>query len=304
MLIKPLTLLLYTALAILLSSCASTPIEKAASSKLAIKQIVLISIDGLRPDAIKQDNAPNLFKLTQSGLYYPNAKTIQRSVTLPSHTSMLTGLDSEQHNITKNKSLPGYIAFPTLLQILKSQGMKTAALFSKKKLGFLFPPDSVDYIYGPAQKNIDYHQTDAIQLATEFERIWRKQAYHLTFIHIREPDRYGHKHGWMSNEYLNQAIPLADQAIGKIVSSIKNSPQANTTLLIITSDHGGKDKTHWQNRAEDLTIPWIASHPQLAPETLTAAEVTIYDTAPTILYLLDVPIPDGWDGRIIPRFQH
>lgn len=301
--IKPLKLFLHTILAILLSSCASVPSEKIVSGKLAIEHIVLISIDGLRPDAINMDNASNLYQLTQTGLYYPKASTIQRSVTLPGHISLLTGLDSKQHHITENNLLPGYLDFPTILQIVKSQGHKTAALYAKTKLGFLFPPDSVDYIYGPGQNDIDYHHTDANGLATEFVRVWSKQAYRLTFIHIREPDRYGHKYGWMSDEYLNQSVPLADQAIGKIVNTIKSSPQAATTLLIITADHGGKDKKHWYHRPEDLTIPWIASHPQLAPETLTNTQVTIYDTAPTILHLLGAPIPDGLDGHIIERFQ-
>lgn len=301
--IKSLKLFLYTILAILLSSCASVPSEKIALNKLAIEHIVLISIDGLRPDAIHKDNASNLYQLTQTGVYYPNASTIQRSVTLPSHTSLLTGLDSKQHHITENKLLPGYLEFPTILQIIKSQGNKTAAFYAKSKLGFLFPPDSVDYSYGPGQNDIDYNQADADSLATEFARAWSQQVYRLAFIHIREPDQYGHKYGWMSDEYLNQSIPLADRAIGKIINAIKSSPQAASTLLIITADHGGKDKTHWYHRPEDLTIPWIASHPQLAPETLTNTQVTIYDTAPTILYLLRAPVPDGLDGRIIERFQ-
>jgi predicted AlkP superfamily pyrophosphatase or phosphodiesterase len=189
------------------------------------------------------------------------------------------------------------------LQLARSQGKKTAAFYSKEKLTYLFPPDSIDYAFGPGQSNIKYHQTNADQLATEFTRQWRKQDFHLTFIHIREPDTFGHKFGWMSHQYLRQAVPIADQAIGKIVSSIRNSPQADSTLVIITADHGGKDKSHWYGFPEELTIPWIAVHSSLPPETLTNTSVNITDTAPTILYLLGVPIPAGIDGRVIQRFK-
>jgi len=297
------TLIVSVVLSVLLSSCTVTPSGNVESSTPTIKHIVLISIDGLRPDAINKDNAKNLYQLSRGGLYYPKAKTIQRSVTLPSHISMLTGLGVAQHKITQNESLPGYIAFPTILQLAKLQGKKTAAFYSKKKLTYLFPPDSIDYAFGPGQNNIKYHQTNADQLATEFTRQWQKQGFHLTFVHIREPDMYGHKFRWMSDEYLHQAVPLADQAIGKIVSSIRNSPQADSTLIIITSDHGGKDKSHWHGLQEELTIPWIAIHPGLPPETLTNTSVSIADTAPTILHILGIPIPADIDGRVIQRFK-
>lgn len=277
------------------------PIEILKTAK--VEHIVLVSIDGLRPDAITEKNAPNLFKLTQSGLYYPQAQTIQRSVTLPSHTSMLTGLDSSRHNVDKNKSLPGFISHPTVMKLVHQNGQSTAALFAKKKLNFLFSSDTVDYVYGRGLNNIDFHQTYASNLATEFTRTWGKNAYNLTFIHIREPDSAGHKHGWMSDEYLNQAVTAADQAVGQIYTSITNSRFANSTMLIITADHGGKDKIHWNNNPEDLTIPWLAVHPDIKPDTRIAEQVRIYDTAPTILYLLRTPIPSELDGRIIPGIQ-
>jgi len=299
---RALRLFLLTAFAVLLSSCSSQATKYFTESKLDISNVVLISIDGLRPDAINKQNAEHLIKLTKSGLYFPNAKTIQRSVTLPSHISMLTGLDIKQHKVSKNKSLPGHLSFPTILEILKSQGKKTAALYSKKKLGFLFPPGSVDYIFGPGQNGIDYNQANANQLAAEFARIWNQQNYHFTFIHIREPDAYGHQYGWMSSEYLNQAIPLTDKAIGNIINTISKGEKANNTLLIITADHGGKDKTHWSKRPEDLTIPWIATHSQLTPETITDTQVNIVDTAPTILHLFNAPLPKGIDGQVIKNF--
>lgn len=54
--------------------------------------VLIISIDGLRPDAIFQAPMPNLIALMQTSAYTLNAQTIFPSLTLPSHTSMLTGL--------------------------------------------------------------------------------------------------------------------------------------------------------------------------------------------------------------------
>lgn len=286
-----------------LTSCTNIPFGPSPVKNPAIKHIVLVSIDGLRPDAINRSNAKNLFELSRSNLYYPEAQTIQRSVTLPSHTSMLTGLDYSRHKITTNKPLPGHVPFATVFQILKKTGKTNAAFFSKKKLGFLFHPDSLDYIYGPGQQDTKYHQTHANELSENFSHVWPKQFFNMTFIHIREPDETGHKYGWMSNEYLNQAIPAADKAIGQIYNTIKNSKHANDTLLIITADHGGKDKTHWYQRPEDFTIPWMAINPGIKPETKHGKGVYIYDTMPTILYLLGAPVPENIDGHVIPRLK-
>src|SRR5262245_4304568 len=63
-------------------------------------KLVLISIDGLRPDAIFQTSAPNLLALAQSGAYSWQAQTIFPPVTLPAHASMLCGCPVESHNLT------------------------------------------------------------------------------------------------------------------------------------------------------------------------------------------------------------
>ena len=91
--------LVYISLLVLLDACSNIPFEPAVSDRAKVTHIVLISIDGLRPDAINIKNAKNLYTLSHAGLYYPDAQTIKRSVTLPSHTSMLTGLDIEQKDL-------------------------------------------------------------------------------------------------------------------------------------------------------------------------------------------------------------
>src|SRR5689334_12837495 len=53
--------------------------------------VVVVSIDGLRPDAIARFKAPTLTRLMHEGRYSLSAQTISLSLTLPSHTSMLTG---------------------------------------------------------------------------------------------------------------------------------------------------------------------------------------------------------------------
>ena len=71
----------------------STP-EPQVGSPLpqAIEHVVLISIDGLRPDALELANTPTLDALRRAGAYSPKAQAVLPSVTLVNHASMLSGM--------------------------------------------------------------------------------------------------------------------------------------------------------------------------------------------------------------------
>src|SRR4051794_35241398 len=57
----------------------------------AITRALIISIDGLRPDVMLRADAPNLKSLYTTGSFSFWARTTPLSITLPSHTTMLTG---------------------------------------------------------------------------------------------------------------------------------------------------------------------------------------------------------------------
>src|SRR3990172_3007591 len=69
--------------------------------------VVIISLDGARPDAIQQVDAVHIKALAERGAVDWHAQTVLPSVTLPAHTSMLTGLDVDEHGVTWNDSRPG-----------------------------------------------------------------------------------------------------------------------------------------------------------------------------------------------------
>src|SRR5690242_6521552 len=67
-----------------------------------VDHVVIISIDGLRPDVLLRARAPALHSLYESGAFSFWAQTIPVAITLPSHTSMLTGVGVERHGIDFN----------------------------------------------------------------------------------------------------------------------------------------------------------------------------------------------------------
>ena len=71
------------------------------------------------------------------------------------------------------------------------------------------------------------------------------------------------------------------------------------TLIIITADHGGKEKNHKENSPLVTTIPWLAVGSQIKENYKISEQVYIYDTAPTVLNALGLPPIPNIDGKVI-----
>ena len=94
----------------------------ACSNRPATPNIILISIDSLRPDRLgiygyERDTSPNIDRLASESVVFDNAFSTT-SWTLPSHVSMLTGLYPEVHGVFKGKQRVGENA------VLCSEGLQ------------------------------------------------------------------------------------------------------------------------------------------------------------------------------------
>ncbi len=273
------------------------PTETPPPAAPKAKHVVIISVDGLRPDALDLAYTPALDSLRDKGAYSPNAQTISLSITLPSHASMLSGVTPDKHGIQWGVPYIGWpgMTGPTLLSIAHDAGYSTAMAFGKDKLNYLALPGSVDEIFGT-----DTHDTDVKNHAVEFIEAGLPT---VLFVHLPDTDRVGHAYGWMSEEQLG-AITFADGLIGEIVTALNNGGYLDSTLLIVTADHGGHGKNHGDDSPLDRTIPWLAVGPGVGHSESLTTPIDTVDTAATALYFLGLPIPDNWDGRpVLEIFQ-
>ncbi len=75
-----------------------------------VEHVIIVSIDGLRPDMMLRNNTPVMRSLMRGGSYTMWARTTEVSITLPSHVSMLTGVVPERHAIWWNiEILAGWV---------------------------------------------------------------------------------------------------------------------------------------------------------------------------------------------------
>lgn len=257
--------------------------------------VLVISIDGLRPDAIAAFPAPTLQRLAREGSFTLAASTILPSKTLPSHTSMLTGELPDQHHVLWNRAVAtpaGSIDVPTVFGVARAHGYRTAAFFSKAKFGLLQRPGTLDYSQAPGGW---FGRWSAARTATDVETYLATARPHLLFVHLPDPDAAGHRSGWMSPDY-GRAVSAADAAVERILAtSIEAHGQGNLTV-IVTADHGGHDADHGSDDPRDVTIPWIAWGRGVRGVELRETAVRTVDTASTVLWLLGLPEPTDWSG--------
>lgn len=256
------------------------------------RRVVILSIDGLRPDAIALAPMPNLETLMQSSAFSLSAQTVFPSVTLVAHTSMLTGLCPSKHGVDWNHYLPerGYAQGTDLFDIAHAAGLRTYMYVGKEKLRQITEPSSLDHF-------VFVNDRDTVlmeRLLGEFP-----QDFGILFIHFAITDGMGHAYGWLSAEQLS-VIRRADEALGLLLGELDARNLRGETLVIITADHGGHDTTHGSSLPEDMTVPWMVAGPGIQPKILTTLVHTM-DTAATAAFALGLPIPAEWDG--VPVYE-
>jgi predicted AlkP superfamily pyrophosphatase or phosphodiesterase len=262
------------------------------------RNVVIVSVDGLRPDAIDIFGASTLQRLMREGSYSLSASTIHPSKTLPSHTSMLTGQPPERHHVLWNNVATAdsdSIDLPNVFSVARRHGYRTAAFFSKAKFQPLQLAGTLDYTQAPGGL---FGRWSSKRTVADVARYLHDARPNVLFVHLTDPDAAGHGAGWMTPAY-GRAVLAADNAIARLVELSDRAYGEGNYSLIVTADHGGHDYNHGSSDPRDVTIPWIAWGKGVRPGRLEAAGIRTMDTASTALWLLGVERPSDWAGRPI-----
>jgi predicted AlkP superfamily pyrophosphatase or phosphodiesterase len=256
-------------------------------------KVLVVVFDGCRPDALAQAHTPTVDQLWHTGAYSWSAQTVAPSVTLPTHTSMWRGVTPEKHGITENVFVPTASAYPSALEIAHRSGLSTAMFTCWEELRDLSAPGNLTMSYCHEAHTDD--GTDQ-RVAGEAARYIVAEQPHLIFVYFGNIDLVGHDYGWMSDHYI-AAIEQLDQTLGTLLQTLSGAHLREDYTLLFLADHGGHERWHGSTLREDLTIPWVINGPPIKQGHEIQTPVFIHDTAATIVYLLDLPLPDVWDGK-------
>ncbi len=269
---------------------------------LASRHVLVVSVDGLRPDVALRADMPVLRALMARGAFTMYAVTTDVAITLPSHASMLTGVTPEKHGIHFNgdpgPTDPTAPAWPTLLDVAHRAGLRTALAAGKSKFSVLATPGTVDFASVPARGST---APDSAVAMTMVRWIVERRP-DVMFLHLPSLDWVGHASGWGSPAQV-VAARSPDRALGFVLRALSQTGLADSTLVIVSADHGGAGRTHGGTDARSRLIPWIAAGPGVRPgDDLTReAALTVHteDTFATACAWLGLVPPKPVDGRAV-----
>jgi arylsulfatase A-like enzyme len=143
-----------------------------------------------------------------------------------------------------------------------------------------------------------------------YATVWTQQAHHPYDPAPGQPivDFFGTgplpPDDYDLGRYLN-AVADVDRAVGRLFAGLRARGLEDETLVVVTADHGeafGDPHPTWGHGSrlydEGVRIPLMVWSPVLFPEGGRADTVAGHvDLAPTVLDLLGVEAPQGWEGR-------
>ena len=282
----------------------------AASTSMAAprraKRVVLISLDGICVAGFRQAKTPHLDTLLSAGVLSTETRVVMPSVTLPNWTSHLTGSGPEQHGVANNawtvdkyklpaieKDVDGY--YPSVFSVLK-QAIPQAKTAFYYNWGPLINPYNRQYL-----DEISYLEKDAY--IENYEKAFNflvenRETPTLVFLYSVHTDHAGHKHKWMSPEYI-KSIEEADVEIGKFLEKMKRDGLYKDTHFMFLTDHGGIEYGHGGVSTNEMIVPWGITGPGIRKGFKITEPNNTVNTAATILRLFDVEKPLPWTGEVL-----
>lgn len=252
---------------------------------------MFILIDGVRPDALDVAECPNLAGLRGRSAYTLKATSVLPSITLPCHMSIFHSVPPARHGVTTNDWQPMARPLPGLVDQAHAAGRRCAFFYNWEALRNLNLPGSLAFSY--FRDNV-YTDLDADHvIATEAVRYLATDQPDFAFVYFGTVDTIGHRHGWMSAEYLAQ-LERVDQALGVLLAAVPAD-----TFILLQSDHGGHERTHGTDSPEDMTIPWLVAGPGIRQGYQLETAVSLLDTGPTLARLLQIKPHPEWEGRCV-----
>ena len=162
------------------------------------KKVILISIDGMRPDGLKNCGNSYLNELEKICSYTYNASSMKPSVTFPCHFSMSHSVTPERHGILTNTYVPQVRPVTGIFEKIKDAGGVSAMFYGWEPLRDIASPGSLNfatYINAYMQESTDTVLTD------EAEKLITEHHPDFVFLYMVETDeKGGHDNGWMSEE--------------------------------------------------------------------------------------------------------
>jgi choline-sulfatase len=266
--------------------------------------LLLITIDTLRADFLgcygnRTVSTPNLDNLAKGSLFFRNAISAA-PLTLPSHTSLMTGMYPYHHGVHDNAGVVNPSEL-TLAEILRKNGYNTYAFIGGFPLDHRFGLNQGFQLYDDAfprvkNRSLDFRsERSADAVANSVMRASIQEPF-FVWIHFYDPHA-PYLHGGYAGE-----IAYVDHVLAKLAQRFQN----DHTFQALAGDHGESLGEHGELTHRiflyDATIrvPFWIKGPGV-PSKIIEKQARLIDFLPTILSFMNIDPPGHIDGKILPQ---
>jgi len=281
--------------------------------------VLLVTVDTLRADRLgcygrEGARTPAIDGLASHGVLFEQA-TAGTPITLPSHATIMTGLDAPEHGVRHNGTFRLAEERLTLAEVLRERGYATAAFVGAFVLderyglaqGFdryddaVHPRDADETAMGRYNERPADEVTDAV-LGWLDEPGDASRRPFLVWAHYFDPhapyDPPQPFAATFAGDPYQGEVAFTDAEIGRLLRELERRGLRERTLVVLTADHGEGLGQHGEPTHADLIydstlrVPLIFSNPVLFPEAIVVSDrlAALVDLFPTLLDLLGLPV--------------
>lgn len=288
--------------------------------------VLLITLDTTRADRLgcyghTAAQTPVLDRLAAGGIRFDDAVTVA-PITLPSHASILTGLNPPKHGVRHNGEFHLAPEHETLAETLKDAGYDTAAFISAFVLDARFGLDqgfdryddtvSVPTAAPDAHFHKPIHERSAGRVtdsAIEWLNNRSRSGPFFCWVHYFDPHSPYQPPPPYAAPFKNRPydgeIAYMDAQIGRLLEAFQKHGRLDETVTVVVADHGESLGEHGESSHAKLIyestmhVPLIVSCPARihTPCVVDDVVVSVADVAPTILDLLEITPRHAMDGQ-------
>ncbi|MCF7957690.1 MAG: sulfatase-like hydrolase/transferase [Phycisphaerae bacterium] len=290
------------------------------SSVPAIRHVVLISLDTCRADYLScygygRETTPNIDALAKEGYLFSHSFT-PIPLTLPAHTSMLTGTIPPYHGRHENKDSYFDPSHVTLAALFKAKGYRTGAFVGSQILNSSFGLDRGFDTYGDEFARKDDSERRGEEVNREAFSWLEEQKDNPVFLFLHYYDAHTtydppepFASTFKESPYAGE-IAYADHCIGEVIAKLKQLGMYESTLIIVTGDHGEMLGEHGETDhmyfiyQSAVHVPLIYKFPGGNMAQTIDDTTGIIDIVPTVCDLMGLTPPEEIQGEsLTPYFS-
>jgi predicted AlkP superfamily pyrophosphatase or phosphodiesterase len=294
------TLLFLAALALFfIASCANIkPVQAGAVPPhfVPAKHLVFIVLDGWGGAYYPKANMPTVQRMMLQGAWTIKAKSVMPSISWPNWTSLFCGAPPERRTgdakqeASKNGAVKAIDYFPTIFTAVKNSGQAKKSIFFHEwdELKNICPDTAIE-----KQRILS-----DVESAKKVAAYIIKEKPFFTAVGFNEPDNVGHGKKWGSADYYAKLAEM-DNLIAIIEQAVKDAGIYDSTVFVLSADHGGIGRGHGANFSKNRNIPMVFYGHGIKEGFAVTSPVRNYDITPTMAAILGMEIPPEWTGRLL-----